>query len=118
VGIKYEWRTGTEVESAADGLAKAASNLVQIAMQMREHKMDRVLLTWAQRHWDAYDLIITAAAACVALMPAQVDAKVQGRPSKYEKSIKQSQKDAATKAAKKSSLPESPKKPRGRPRKK
>ena len=118
MGIKYEWRTGVEIETAADGLAHAAAYLTGIALQMREHKMDKVLLTWAQRHWDAYDLITTAAASCAALMPAQIDAKKQGRPSKYEKAVKQSQKDAATKAAKKSKLPPKPAKQRGRPRKK
>ena len=119
MGIKYEWRTLDDVESIIEGLAKATENLTSITTQMRANRMEKVLLAWAQRHWDAYDLITTVAATCASMVPAQVDAKRQNRPSKYEKAIKQSAQDAQTRRTKQgpAELEEPPKKPRGRPRK-
>lgn len=80
VGVKYEWRTRDDIVSIAEGLSNAAANLTTIAVQMTQHDMQKVLLTWVQRHWEAYDIITSVSAACVSLMPAQIDAKKQNRP--------------------------------------
>ena len=115
MGVKFEWKSVELVTTTADSLKKATEQLTQVAAEMQQHGMKEVLLPWTQRQWDCLDVIITLANQCVAVLPAQVVAKAQNRPSQYEMMQKKSRRDVASRKAR---LAGAPPKRRGRPPKK
>ncbi|HEY0984085.1 MULTISPECIES: hypothetical protein [unclassified Schlesneria] len=119
--LKYESKSAEMVASTAESLKKATEQLTQVAMEMQQHKLTHALFPWTQRQWDCLDVIITMANQCVAVLPAQIVAKNQGRPSQYEIMQKRSKRDVAARkarmAATTSATDATPKK-RGRPVKK
>ena len=116
MGLKFEVRSRSEVETTADALAKAAARLVQISLEMRQLKMDDIILAWAQRQWDAIDLVIELTTQSELMAQAQFLSKSQGRRSIYESAMERSAKKASKKIT--PAVAETPKRPRGRPRKK
>lgn len=111
----YHWTNSETVISTAEILKKAAEQLTQVALDMQQHKMSKVLLPWSQRQFDCLDVIVTLTGQCVAVLPAQIVAKQQNRPSQYELMQKKSRRDVASRKARNAGAPP---KPRGRPRKK
>jgi hypothetical protein len=118
MGVKYEWKSSELVTSTAESLKKATEQLTQVALEMQQHDMPQALFPWTQRQWDCLDVIITLASQCVAVLPAQMVAKAQDRPSQYEVMQKRSRRDVEARKARNSAPAGTPPKPRGRPRKK
>ena len=117
MGVKFEWKTVDLVLSTAESLKKATEQLTQVAAEMEEHGMKEALFPWTQRQWDCLDVIITLANQCTAVLPSQLTAKAQNRPSQYEVMQKKSRRDIAARKARLAAGPVEPPKPRGRPRK-
>jgi hypothetical protein len=117
VGIKYEWKTIEMVSSTAEALKKASEQLTQVAYEMQQHDLRSALFPWTQRQWDCHDVIVTLANQCVAVLPAQILAKAQNRPSQFEIMQMRSQRDIAARKARQGADPNAPKRKRGRPRK-
>ena len=115
MGVKYEWKSSELVTSTAESLKKATEQLTQVALEMQQHGMPEALFPWTQRQWDCLDVIITLASQCHAVLPAQLLAKQQNRPSQYEVMQKKSRRDVAARKARGAGAPP---KPRGRPKKK
>jgi hypothetical protein len=115
MGVKYEWKSSEIVASTAESLKKATEQLTQVALEMQQHGLDEALFPWTQRQWACLDVIITLANQCLAVLPAQVIAKQQERPSQYEIMQKKSRRDVAVRKARNAGAPP---KPRGRPKKK
>ncbi len=113
--LKYERKSIELVTSTAESLKKAVEQLTQVASDMQKHGMKDALLPWTQRQWDCLDVIVTLANQCVAVLPTQIIAKSQNRPSQYESMQKKSQRDVASRKARDAGEPP---KPRGRPKKK
>ncbi len=90
MGQKYEWQSLDNVETTAAALQEAASHLVAVALAMRENAMQQALFPWTQRQWDCLDVIITLGSQCESVIPSQVTAKRQNRPSQYEIAKKRS----------------------------
>ena len=82
--LKYERRNVELVTSTAESLKKAVEQLTQVAADMQQHGMKDALFPWTQRQWDCLDVIITLANQCAAVLPTQIVAKAQNRPSQYE----------------------------------
>ncbi len=118
MGVKFEWKNVELVISTAESLKKATEQLTQVAAEMQQHGMKEALFPWTQRQWDCLDVIITLSNQCVAVLPAQLIAKAQGRPSQYEVMQKKSRRDIAARKARIAAGPSAPPKPRGRPKKK
>src|SRR5580698_10376117 len=118
MGVKFEWKTTELVISTAETLKKPTEQLTQVAVDMQQQGMKEALFPWTQRQWDCLDVIITLANQCVAVLPAQLVAKQQGRPSQYEVMQKKSRRDVAARKARIADGPAAPPKPRGRPKKK
>lgn len=117
MGVKFEWKSAELVISTAESLRKATEQLTQVAAEMQQHGMKEALFPWTQRQWDCLDVIITLASQCVAVLPAQVVAKDQGRPSQYEVMQKKSRRDMAARKNRLAAGPAAPPRPRGRPKK-
>ena len=117
MGIKFEWKTIELVVSTAESLKKATEQLTQVAADMQQNGMKEALFPWTQRQWDCLDVIITLTNQCHAVLPTQIIAKQQGRPSQYEVMQKKSRRDIAARKARLEAGPAVPSKPRGRPRK-
>jgi len=113
--LKYERKSVELVISTAESLKKAVEQLTQVAQEMQQNGMEQVLLPWTQRQWDCLDVVITLANQCVAVLPTQIVAKTQNRPSQYESIQKKSQRDIASRTAR---IAGAAPKPRGRPKKK
>lgn len=118
MGTKYEWKSVDVITSTAESLKTATEQFVQVAAELQQHGMKEALFPWTQRQWDCLDTIITLANQCVAVLPAQIIAKKQNRPSQYEMMQKKSQRDVAARNARLADGPVMVKKPRGRPKKK
>jgi hypothetical protein len=116
MGITYERKSKERITEFAEGLANAAAHLTQVVLQMNTNQMDNAVFTWVQRHTDAYDIVTAAAATCLAMMPKQIEAKKQGRPSIYETRMARSEKEAKAKKSRVTATSSPPKK-RGRPKK-
>ena len=93
VPVKYEPKSVDVVTSTADSLKKATEQLTQVAFEMQQHHMKQALFPWTQRQWDCLDVIITLANQCLAVLPSQIVAKTQNRPSQYEVMQKRSRRD-------------------------
>lgn len=117
MGVKFEWKSVDLVVSTAESLKKATEQLTQVAADMQKHGMKEALFPWTQRQWDCLDVIITMASQCSAVLPAQLVAKDQGRPSQYEMMQKKSKRDMAARKARLAAGPQAPPRPRGRPKK-
>lgn len=117
MGVKYEWKSEEIVISTAEILKKATEQLTQVALEMQQNGLKEALFPWTQRQWDCLDVVVTLAHQCQAVLPAQVIAKKQGRPSQFELAQKKSRRDVAARKVRNSALPATPPKPRGRPRK-
>ena len=96
---KYEPKSAELVVSTAETLKNVAEQLAQVAAEMEQHGMKEALFPWTQRQWDCLDLIITLSNQCAAVLPSQVVAKQQKRPSQYETMQKKSQRDIAARKA-------------------
>ncbi|MEI8018050.1 MAG: hypothetical protein WCH39_07595 [Schlesneria sp.] len=116
--VKYEVKGVDVVTSTAESLKKATEQLTQVAYEMQQHDLKQALFPWTQRQWDCLDVIITLANQCVAVLPAQIIAKSQNRPSQYEIMQKRSKRDVAARKARNAGVADGPPKKRGRPRKK
>ena len=81
---KYELTSLELVLTTAESLKKSSEQLVQVATDMQQHGMQQALFPWTQRQWSCLDAIITLTNQCLAVLPSQVTAKTQGRPSHYE----------------------------------
>lgn len=114
----YERKSLELILSTAESLKRATEQLTQVAADMQQHDMKEALFPWTDRQWTCLDVMITLANQCVAVLPAQITAKMQNRPSQYEIVIAKSNRDGSAKAAKaeESGEPGTAKK-RGRPRK-
>jgi hypothetical protein len=110
----YHWTDAEMVLSTAESLKKAATQLTQVANDMQQNGMSKVLLPWSQRQFDCLDVIVTLAGQCVAVLPTQVMAKKQNRPSQYELMQTKSRRDVAARKARQAGAPP---RPRGRPKK-
>lgn len=117
MGLKFEWKSVDLVISTAESLKKATEQLAFVAAEMQKHEMNDALFPWTQRQWDCLDVIITLSNQCGAVLPAQLIAKAQGRPSQYETMQKKSRRDMAARKARTVIDPNNPPRPRGRPRK-
>lgn len=115
MGQKYEWQSLANIETTAAALQEVASQLVHVAMKMRENSMEQALFPWTQRQWDSLDVMITLGSECSLVIPAQVTAKQQNRPSKYEVIKKKSAITVSQRKARQSTR--EPKRARGRPKK-
>lgn len=80
------------IVSTADSLKTAAAQLMQVAADMQQAKMKEALFPWTDRQWSCLDVIVTLANQCVAVLPSQIMAKTQNRPSQYELVVKKSEK--------------------------
>lgn len=118
MGVKYELKNVDLIISTAENLRKASEQLTQVAAEMQQHGLKEALFPWAQRQWDCLDVIVTLANQCSAVLPIQILAKQQNRPSQYELMQKKSRRDMAARKARIEAGPDAPAKPRGRPRKK
>lgn len=120
MGIKYEWRTAEVVTSTANSLKRATEQLTQVALDMQRHELKQALFPWTQHQWNCLDVVITMASQCQAVLPTQILARQQNRPSQFEVIQKKSKRDVAARKARQAASGEPPKppKPRGRPRKK
>jgi hypothetical protein len=119
VPVKYEVKTVDVVASTAESLKKATEQLTQVAADMQQHNLKSALFPWTQRQWDCLDVVITLANQCVAVLPTQIVAKAQNRPSQYETMQKRSKRDVAARKLRNAQTadPNAPPKKRGRPRK-
>jgi len=117
MGVKYEWKSEEIVLTTAENLKKATELLTQVALEMQQNGMKEALFPWTQRQWDCLDIVLTLAHQCQAVLPAQIAAKKQNRPSQFELAQKKSRRDVAVRKLRNSALPPTPPKPRGRPRK-
>ena len=111
MGTKYEWKSVDVITSTAESLKTATEQFVQVAAELQQHGMKEALFPWTQRQWDCLDTIITLANQCVAVLPAQIIAKKQNRPSQYEMMQKKSQRDVAARNARLADGPVMVKKP-------
>ena len=118
MAVKYEWKSVELVTSTAESLKKASENLTQVAVEMQQHDMPQALFPWTQRQWDCLDVIVTLAGQCGVVLPAQILAKAQNRPSQYEIMQERSKRDVAARKTRQAAEPDAPKNPRGRPKKK
>ncbi len=96
---KFEKKSLEIILSTAETLKKVTEQLSQVAADMQQNGMKEALLPWTQRQWDCLDVIITLANQSVAVLPAQIVAKSQNRPSQYEVMQKKSKRDAAARKA-------------------
>jgi hypothetical protein len=119
VPVKYESKSVDVVVSTAESLKKATEQLAQVAAEMQQHHLKVALFPWTQRQWDCLDVVITLANQCVAVLPTQIVAKAQNRPSQYETMQKRSKRDVAARKVRNAATadPNAPPKKRGRPRK-
>lgn len=111
---KFEWKSSDLVVSTAETLKRATEQFAQVAADMQQHGLTEALFPWTQRQWDCLDVVITLANQCIAVLPTQINAKRQGRPSQYEVMQKKSRRDVANR---KNKDPDAPPRPRGRPKK-
>lgn len=118
--VKYESKSVDVVTSTAESLKKATEQLAQVAYEMQQHNLKQALFPWTQRQWDCLDVVITLANQCVAVLPSQIVAKTQNRPSQYEIMQKRSKRDVAARKLRNAANadPNAPPKRRGRPPKK
>ena len=118
--VKYELKSAEVVTSTAESLKKATEQLTQVAFEMQQHNLKQALFPWTQRQWDCLDVVITLANQCIAVLPSQIVAKTQNRPSQYEIMQKRSKRDVAARKLRNAATadPNAPPKKRGRPRKK
>ena len=117
VPVKYEPKSVDVVTSTADSLKKATEQLTQVAFEMQQHHMKQALFPWTQRQWDCLDVIITLANQCLAVLPSQIVAKTQNRPSQYEVMQKRSRRDGVLRKPSASADGNGAAKKRGRPKK-
>ena len=101
VPLKYERKSVDLILSTAESLKKVTEQFTQVAADMQQHGMTDALFPWTQRQWDCLDVVITLANQCVSHLPSQITAKSQNRQSKYEITVKKSQRDLATRTARK-----------------
>jgi hypothetical protein len=117
--VKYESKSIDLVTSTAESLKKATEQLTQVAFEMQQNHLKQALFPWTQRQWDCLDVVLTLANQCVAVLPSQIVAKTQNRPSQYEIMQKRSKRDVAARKLRDAANvdPNAPPKKRGRPRK-
>ena len=95
-------------------LTEIATNLRKVEAEMRENGLDEAYFPWTQRQEDCLEIIKKLARRCDGVLPAQILAKKQNRPSIYEGIKAKSARDMAAREARQKGLP---RRPVGRPRK-
>jgi hypothetical protein len=94
---RFERKSVELVTSTAESLKTVTEQFTQVAAIMNEHGMADAMFPWTQHQWDCLDVVINLANQCLAELPAQIAAKSQNRPSKYDAmEAKSSQKAAAS----------------------
>ena len=110
--------TSEQIAGTIEALTLAASSFTAVLAKMKEVQMESAMFPWAQRQWDAQDVIATLAAECEAKIQPQINAHKQGRPSQYEIIKERSARTVERRNQRKMETGENlPKKPRGRPKK-
>lgn len=111
MGHKLTDITLQQVQTTAEALQKAASQLSVAALKLMENNMEEVALPWNKRQWACLDVIVTSVGEVSKSVDQAILAKLQGRPSHQEIVLERRAKRQASKP-----LDELVKSP-GRPRK-
>lgn len=119
MSVRYAWITSEVVTLAADALKKAAEQFTQVALEMQQNGLEQALFPWNQRQDDCIELVLTLAGQCQVMLPSQILARQQQRPSRLEIVQERSRRDVAARNKRQAAAGGPPKlrRKRGRPRK-
>ena len=112
--VRYERVSVEFVGTTAETLAKIAESFIRIENEMRKNGLNDAHFAWSQRQEDCLRIIRELARRCEEMLPAQVLAKIQNRPSIYEAIKMKSSRDMVTRNLRNAGVP---RRPVGRPRK-
>lgn len=112
--VRYERVSVEFVGTTAETLAEIAESFIRIEKQMRQNGLNDAHFAWSQRQEDCLRIIRELARRCEEMLPAQLLAKIQNRPSIYEAIKLKSSRDMVTRELRNAGAPC---RPVGRPRK-